>query len=422
MQIELKTDFNPIPDQIEVFTSQSKLNSVPSTRRSGKTSGIVYYANLWAIEGKEVGIVMPDYTYCGEIYSILHSVLKPLLKYSNSQRQFIKTITGGRIRFYSYEAFEKIRGKKFHKLLLDEFQFFAKPINHLMAVILPTLADLNGQAWFLGTPKKGTPIEDISLSKSEIWSHFKMKAVNNPFITPEEIALQRSLLDPLVFAQEWEGEFVDFNSERWLYEFDFRKHLVEDLPFDNNEPLYLTFDFNIDPGTCLAFQVINDRLEDGGGLNFLKEFSISGGTPKVCNHVKHWIESIPDFNGVIWVTGDSSGSKGDTRGTLTDYQIISNELEIPLARFIDTRKQNPNLGYSRDLCNTAFHNNIIFVDSKNCPILAKELTSAKPKDRTDNLLKDRENNKLDSFDAMRYGIHAVFKSIKDVLKFKQLNN
>lgn len=420
MKIELQTDFIPIPDQSEVFNSTAKLNSVPSTRRSGKTSGIIYYANLWAIEGKEVGIVMPDYTYCAEIYNVLSIVLKPLISYSNTQRQFIRTKTGGRIRFYSYEAFEKLRGKKFNKILLDEFQFFRRPINELMAVIMPTLADLKGQAWFLGTPKKGSPIEELHNMKGELWKHFKMSAVNNPHITPEEISLQRSLLDPLVFAQEWEGEFVDFNSERWLYSFDHKKHLVKDIPIDYSEPIYLTFDFNVNPGTCLVFQVINDKIENGGGVNFLMEFSINGGTKEVCRRVKTWLTSLEDFNGVLWVTGDSSGNKADTRGTLTDYQIIADELEISIKRFIETRKQNPLLGYSRDICNTAFFNDLVYVDSEKCPILASELTTAKPKDGTDNLVKDRESNKMDSFDAMRYGLHAVFKSVKDIIKFKNL--
>lgn len=420
MQCEIHTDFKPIPDQEKVFNSTAKLNCVPSTRRSGKTSGIIWYANEWAIKGQEVGIVMPDYTYCGEMYHILHQVMNPIIEFANSQRQFIRTKTKGRIRFYSYEAFEKIRGKKFHKLLLDEFQFFRKPINDLMAVILPTLSDLKGQAWFLGTPKKGTPIEELSLQKGELWNHFKMRATNNPYITPEEINIQRELLDSLVFAQEWEAEFVDFNAERWLYDYDQKKHLAEDIPIDFNEPLYLTFDFNINPGTCLIYQVITDKLENGGGINFLKEFSVPGGTKRVCQEVRKWIDTLIEFNGILWVTGDSSGSKGDTRGTLTDYQIIANELDISLRRFIDTRKQNPNLGYSRDICNTAFFNDLVYIDSKNCPILARELTTAKPMVNSDNLQKDREGNKLDSFDAMRYGIHATFKSVKDIIKFKQL--
>lgn len=420
--IEVETDFKPLPDQEEVFNSEKRLNSVASTRRSGKTSGIIYYSNLAALHGEDVGIVMPDYTYAAEIYEVLAQVMAPVITYQNKGRFTIKVATGGRIRFYSFEAFEKLRGKKFHKLFIDEFQFFGDDINRLLAVVLPTTADYHGKTWFFGTPKKYTAIERVANMKGDMWGHYCMRATHNPYISPEEIQQQKDLLDPLVFAQEWEAQFVDFGGERWLYEFNMTEHTDENIPIDAYAPIMLCFDFNVDPCTVVFKQAIRDTRENGGGVNFFYEIVAPGGTRALCERIRRYIDTLTFYNGAFWVTGDASGAKRDTRGTQTDYEIIRDMLGIPFSRFVDTRKQNPQLGYSRDLCNTAFHNNIIFIDRKNCPILHADLMRARPQPGGDHPVKDRGDNKLDAFDAMRYGIHAEFKSIKDIVVFTNILN
>lgn len=420
--VEIDSDFIPIPDQKLVFGSDKKLNSVPSTRRSGKTSGIIYFSNVWALAGQEVAIVQPDYGYCAEMYESLVSGMADCVAMVSKQRLTIRTITGGRIRFYSYEAFEKLRGKKFHKVLFDEFQFFYYDLDILMAVLLPTIADYNGQVWFFGTPKKNTAIEAITLNKGDEWGHWTMRATNNPYIRPEEIITQKKILSPLVYAQEWEAQFVDFSGQLWLYELKPDVHIIEDIPIDEYAPITLCWDFNVDPCTCIFKQTIRDKAENGGGINFFMELTADGGTHHLAQMVRRYLDSLTFFKGAYFVTGDSSGSKSDTRGNTTDYEIISRTLGIPFSRFIDTRKQNPMLDYSRDLCNTAFFHNLVFVDKNKCPILARDISIAKPKEGSSQLIKDRATNKMDSFDAMRYGIHAEFKSIKDILRFSSLVN
>ena len=351
--------------------------------------------------------------------------LNPFLKSTNGKDKsafILRLFNGGTVRFFSYEAFARVRGKKFHKVFCDEFQECRLSEQEFFAALLPTLADYKGQAWMFGTPKKNTLIHSFSLKEDPEWWCYKMTAAKNPFISPDEIALQKKLLDPLVYAQEWDGEFVDFHGELWLYDFKRDIHLVKNIPIDEYAPLMLCFDFNVDPCTCLVKQTIKESRDDGGGINFIKEITAKGSTTNLCKEVKKYMDSLTFFNGAWWVTGDSSGSKSDTRGNTTDYEIIKKELGIPFSRFVDTRKQNPLLGYSRDLCNTAFYNNIIFIDSENCPILAHDLSIARPKEGSDNLIKDRSLNKLDSFDAMRYGIHAEFKNIKSVTQFAEILN
>lgn len=413
----------PLPDQKLVFNSTGKLNTVPSTRRSGKTTGIKYYSVLYAASGKQIAVVYPTYDECKEIFLSIQLALPDLLMANGVDKGalIMRLRTGGTIRFFSYEAFSRIRGKKVHYVFCDEFQECRLDESQFFAALLPTLADFRGQAFFFGTPKKSTLIHSFSLKTEPEWKHFKMQAVNNPFISPEEIALQKKILPPLVFQQEWLAEFVDFSGQLWMYCFDPKVHLEEGIKLDPDTRILLGFDFNVDPCTCIVSQKVDDICTNGGGLNILKEITNNQGTRMLAKDVRRWLD-MQNHNGNIHITGDVSGSKMDSRANISDYQILREELQIPLTMFIDTTRTNPNLAYSRDLCNTLFYNQCVFVDKDECPILVKELGSSKPMEGTDKLIKDRTANKNDSMDAFRYIVNALFKSIDDITRFSRVVN
>jgi hypothetical protein len=223
-------------------------------------------------------------------------------------------------------------------------------------------------------------------------------------------------------ARMIKGDWTDFGGKNlWLYSFRPSLHLQDDLEFDPYLPIYECYDFNYSPTTCLLLQVVKERQSEGGGMFFLKEFSVDGGTERLCNEVNRYFDNeLKDYKGFSYVTGDVSGNQRDTRGNSTDYEIIQRIRKIPLSRFIDTRAMNPRMDYSRDICNTVFHNDLVFVDRKKCPILAKELGLAKPNENGRGLFKDRGTYKMDSFDAMRYGIHAVCSSVGDVINMARI--
>jgi len=426
-EIEIAPNRKPLPDQELVFNSQSKLNSVPSTRRSGKTTGIVYYGSIYALQGKHIAICYPTYDECAESFILFENGLEPFLASKNGINKRALTfrlLTGGSIRFFSYEAWKKIRGKKFHYVFCDEFQECQIEESNFTAAMYPTLSDYSGKAFFFGTPKKNTLIEVFHLKKEPEWNHLIMKATNNPRISQDEIEFQRRNLPPLVFAQEWEGEFVDFSGSMWLYEFKKDIHLQSGLEITPYDSLHLSFDFNNEPCTCLISQKIDKPASEGGGINFIKEFAVNGGTRPLCNELKKYLDliKIKGFKSAIWVTGDNSGTKHDTRSNTTDYQLIRDILGIPFAFFIDTRKANPRLTHSRNICNIAFYHNLVFIDPEGCPILAADCAKAKPKEGTDELIKDRVNNKNDSMDAFRYDLNAWFKSMDDIFLYSRIVN
>lgn len=210
---------------------------------------------------------------------------------------------------------------------------------------------------------------------------------------------QRLLYGDWDYVQNDSPFITEFNEDRQ----------VGDFKINPNYPLWLTFDFNIDPCTCLLFQELPD------GIYFVQEVQIKGGTGVLCQHLKTFM----NHENAIFVTGDRSGNSGSTSAGLdnfslvTDYSIIKRELGLNDFSFKHYKKANKQLDYSRRLVNYAFKNINVYFDRSMVQTI-QDIKNAKV-DENERLVKDRQTYKLDCFDAMRYGINAIFpKGIADI--------
>jgi len=210
---------------------------------------------------------------------------------------------------------------------------------------------------------------------------------------------QRLLYGDWDYVQNDSPFITEFNEDRQ----------VGDFKINPNYPLWLTFDFNIDPCTCLLFQELPD------GIYFVQEVQIKGGTEVLCQHLKTFM----NHENAIFVTGDRSGNSGSTSAGLdnfslvTDYSIIKRELGLNDFSFKHYKKANKQLDYSRRLVNYAFKNINVYFDRSMVQTI-QDIKNAKI-DENERLVKDRQTYKLDCFDAMRYGINAIFpKGIADI--------
>ena len=198
-----------------------------------------------------------------------------------------------------------------------------------------------------------------------------------------------------------EGDF-------FAYEFDTEENVSQYLELDENERIILGFDFNYNPTTCVMAQQTNE------GLIFIKEWAVKGGTAKLCQRIK---QDLPfdEIRHKIFITGDHSGnSRSSTAGSVTDYHIISHELNISPQRFINVNSANLMHQESQDLCNFAFCHIPIKISATGCPALIQDLGNAQMKDGK--LLKNDAVG-LHLLDCYRYIINAFFLNrSKDVLK------
>lgn len=191
-------------------------------------------------------------------------------------------------------------------------------------------------------------------------------------------------------------------SGKFLYTFDGNAQIVKSLPKSADLPMWVTFDFNIDPMTA----TIGQRI-DANSLFCYKSIQLpNSDIYAMCDLLK---TELHDW--YIIATGDASGSNetGVVRGKSSYWKVIKEQLGLK-----DTQLQirNKNLGLieSRVLCNVINKNMTVLLDEQGCAPLIQECKYAKVDERGV-LIKDRNKQKCDFLDGLRYLFDANWPDI-----------
>lgn len=193
-------------------------------------------------------------------------------------------------------------------------------------------------------------------------------------------------------------------SGKFLYSFNEKNQVVKGLPYDPNLPLWVSFDFNIDPMTVTVAQRVNMRQ-----LNCLKNVQLNDSDIyAMCDRLQG------DYPGKhLVVTGDASGHNrtGVVRGKTSYWKVIKEEMKL---RDVDLKVRNINLGLieSRVLCNAVNQSCDIFLDEDGCKQLINDCKYGKVDDKGV-LIKDRNKQKMDFLDGLRYLVDANFPDYLD---------
>lgn len=188
-------------------------------------------------------------------------------------------------------------------------------------------------------------------------------------------------------------------SGKFLYSFDGKTQVKKSLAPNPNLPLWITFDFNIDPMTVSVGQRTSHTK-----LSVFKNIQLDN------SDIYQMTDRIKaDYNQFMWiVTGDASGHNrtGAVRGKDSYWKIIKRELALKDQQIM-VRKENLGLIESRVLCNAVNQTCEIELDEDGCKPLINECKFAKVDDRGV-LIKDRNKQKNDFLDNFRYLIDANF--------------
>lgn len=251
--------------------------------------------------------------------------------------------------------------------------------------------------------------EDGNPAKLEKWQRFVPATIDdNPDPVFREI--YRKNLEKLPYLDRQRLLYGDWNvidgENLFMYEFNYNAHTVDDIAIDHKYELYLAYDFNNNPCTCLEFQV-----KHGIGIFFIREYAVDGGTRKLLEHQ----QATKDSGIPLRITGDSTGTARKSSAERTDFQII----EGFFRQRVDGRtpKANSSHIHSKAICNHALFHIPIFFSKKGCPKLINFMMSVKQTDDGKMLKKPIDPHLMDCF---RYGINLLFKSVKDVEKFAAL--
>lgn len=203
------------PGQAEAYSKRGRFNVLRCGRRYGKTQLLQAIAANRAIKGGNVFWGTPDYKIQSEAYAEILDILNPIVASSSKTDGVIKTITGGRIDFWSLENERAGRSRKYHDAIIDEAAF-TKP--NMMRIwetaIKPSLLDYTGRCWVASTPNGVDPDNffwKICNEPEHEFVEFHAPTRLNPYLPANEIEKLEKSNHPLVFQQEYLAEFVDWS-------------------------------------------------------------------------------------------------------------------------------------------------------------------------------------------------------------------
>lgn len=229
---------------------------------------------------------------------------------------------------------------------------------------------------------------------------------DNPSL-PEEYVKGLDNLDEITKAVFVHGDWDIIDIERpFAYAFNRFKTVEANLQANPHEPIILSFDFNVDPITCVAGQSYNRKIR------ILKEFRLRN------SDIFRLCEAISDHFGdkVFIVTGDASGSNRSamTRGALNFYQIIKEELKLPRSAF-RVPTFNPSIKNSRVLLNSVLEKHPDFKIDASCTFLVNDLQNVQT-NADGEIDKSRDAAATHLLDGLRYYLWTFHSSFVKYLK------
>ena len=304
------------PAQTKIVEAPQRFKVVIAGRRFGKTHlsirELCYNARL----------PNKDVIYCAPTYKQAKNIVWKKLKYKLLDLKWVEKLNetelsiilknGSTISLKGLENFDSIRGGGYDYLVIDEFAD-CDP-ESWYSVLRPTLADRQGHALFIGTPKGLNWAHDLYTMSDEYpdeWASFQYTTLDGMNVKPEEVEAARRTLDERTFRQEFEATFETF-SGRVFYAFD-RKYNVKAWLGELPREIHIGMDFNIDPMSAVV------AVRQGNVLHIIDEIKIYGSnTDEMVEEIKTRFAKT-----AITVYPDPAGKAGSTKaGGRTDHSIL----------------------------------------------------------------------------------------------------
>lgn len=197
----------PHINQQAIIDSPARFRVVMCGRRFGKSELAQVEIALGAIRGDSVAYITPTYKLAKTFFDKL---VKAIPFANNKSDLIIHFPNDGKIEFFTGERLDNLRGRKFHRVIIDEASFIPNLEDGWLNSIRPTLTDYKGSALFLSTPRGRNFFYSLFMKGGEAdWEAFKFTTYDNPYIDPAEIEEAKRQLPEAVFRQEYMADPMD---------------------------------------------------------------------------------------------------------------------------------------------------------------------------------------------------------------------
>ena len=307
--------------QKQIANDQSRFKVVCAGRRFGKS-----YLSMREIcyRARQPGV---EIFYLTTSYRAAKMILwKPLkrrlqdlrwIRKINETEMSILLKNGSTISLKGAEDPDRLRGVSLDYVVIDEAADCK--LDELWGeVCRPALADRQGGALFIGTPKgKANAFYDLyqfaSDESNSDWHSWQYTTLEGGFVTEREIASARQDMTERQFRQEFLATFESYeNRVAWSFSRD--THLHERDDFDTSV-IHVGMDFNVNPATAVI------AVREGDSLYTIDELNIySSNTDEIAQEITNrWPRSK------VFCYPDPAGSARKTSANgMTDHKILEN--------------------------------------------------------------------------------------------------
>lgn len=222
---------------------------------------------------------------------------------------------------------------------------------------------------------------------------------------------QLKTIDPNSYNVNVLGEWgVRDKSNKFAFAFEASKH-VGSVEYNPDYLIWLSFDFNVNPISCTAFQYYDDVLRA------IKCFKLDNSNIyELCKLIASY---FPDA--MFKVTGDASGTSRSAMvaDNVNYYTIIKDELGLIWSQF-NIPSVNPRIEENQVKVNAVLYAGLFIADSENCKELIYDLTYVEI-DENKKIIKDRtaESKKSDFLDHFRYICNIIWPNMKLIKPVKK---
>lgn len=244
------------------------------------------------------------------------------------------------------------------------------------------------------------------------WYYQDASPEDNPWVTEEQWKNWENMDDQL-YAQFVGGswEFAK-PANVFAYSFDEKKHHL-DCGYDSDHHLFASFDFNVEPITCLMGQ------HDVDWAHIFKEYRLLNSD--IWALTDHIVSNFPDA--FFMVTGDATGQarQAISKGNKTYYQVIRQQLVLGTTQ-IRVPRANPSVRNTRVLTNALFSKHPGYkINTKACPHLTLDLNGVVV-DQDGNIDKGKDKRQTHLLDCLRYYNWTFHRDFLDKSLYQYLGN
>ncbi len=429
-EITIRLNINH-PAQLQILAERKRFNVIKCGRRFGKTALTNEF--IWELLPKEftidgrlsggyIGYFSPTYKDLHEVWVQCKQAFKDVIAEKSESLKYLILITGTKVDFWSLEDPDSGRGRRYHRVIVDECEKAAKFQEAWQQTIRATLADFKGDAYFFSTPQIGlTYFKEICKNQNSFsdWKTFVFPSTANPHIDPEEIEQARLLLPDAIFRTEYMAEDIDAIAVNpFAHQWKPEKHESKRAVFQPQRQIIMSTDFNINPYAITFSHQWQDR--EGFHDHQFDEMAIQNGSvPEMIDRVKHkyghWL-----FSAVL--TGDGMGNRKEItqrdhasiyKQLLRGWNMSESQLRV---------KGNPTHENSRAEVNEVlFYHPDFIINPETCPATCRDMRAVQC-DAFGTIIKKNRNDlnqRADFLDCLRYRIFNCSKDFIQSINTKQ---